>query len=302
MKSRCKTRAWTVSLIVTFGILLLNGSAAAELTGGFTKFQNCPYKSNSVTRCLFSITDGGEVVFGDRWVPIVKPVILQAGYNSPTIEKNVEEGFSKLQEPTNGVTLSEASQPVPGGLAGLVNCDEVDNVVLRVGCRVIFENGLTGVDAVVELARPASEIRISENHIAEALGVALKIPVKIRLENPFLGDSCYIGSSNTPISWKLTTGATNPPAGTKPIAGTVGKVEYLEKVRIVQLSDSELVDNAWSMPKAEGCGGPLSFLIDPIVNASSGLPSGAGKNVARLKSTIYTTTSNIVQIVDKENP
>jgi hypothetical protein len=291
-----------VLLIVVFGGLSFTGGAAAELTGEFTKFRNCDSTSGDVTRCLYSVTDGGEVVLGGRTVPIVNPVLLQAGYNSPSIEKNVEEGFSKLREPLDGVTLSKASQPVPGGLAGLMNCNEVSNAVLRMSCRLMFENNLTGVNAVLELARPTSEIRISENHIAEGQDVALKLPVKVRLENPFLGDSCYVGSSASPIIWNLTTGVTPPLAGAKRLTGTVGEVEYLEKAWIVRLADSELVDNAWAAPKASGCGGPLSFLVDPLVNESVGLPSGVGKNLARLQSTISTTTVPTLKKINKENP
>ena len=58
--------------------------------------------------------------------------------------------------PTNGITLSKAPQPVPGGLAGLVNCKEISNFLLRISCEVTFENGVTGLDSTLELARPAT--------------------------------------------------------------------------------------------------------------------------------------------------
>lgn len=89
------------------------------------------------------------------------------------------------------------------------------------------ENGLTGVNSTLELARPASEIRISENHLAEEEEVALKIPVKIHLENPLLGESCYVGSSSSPVIWELTTGVTNPPAPNKAIKGSSGNIQFL---------------------------------------------------------------------------
>ena len=38
-------------------------------------------------------------------------------------------------------------------------------------------------------------------------------------------------------------------------------------------------------PAATGCGGFLSFLINPLLNESAGLPSAAGKNLVRLDST-----------------
>jgi hypothetical protein len=115
-------------------------------------------------------------------------------------------------------------------------------------------------------------------------------------QNPFLGGSCYVGSSGTPLIWNLTSGETKPPAGTAPITGKIGDVAFLEEAKILRLTNNELVDNTWSAPSATGCGGIFSFLIDPIVSSMSGLPSAAGKNVARLKNTVHTTTSLAVKL------
>jgi len=290
-----------MAVIAAIAMLVMAASASAKLTGEFTRFQYCPYTTAGVERCLVSTTEGGEVKLGSKKVPIVNPVVLQGGYTEPA-EEGPEEGFAKFFAATNGVTLSKASQPVPGGLAGFVNCKEISNIILRLSCEGIFENGLTGVNSTLELARPASEIRISEGHLDEGIGVALKMPVKVKLENPLFGSSCYVGSSSTPINWNLTSGLTTPPAGTAPIEGKIGTVAFLEKARILRLTNNELVDNGWSAPAASGCGGLFSFIIDPIVNASSGLPAKAGTNVARLKNTIYTTTSFALNKNNEENP
>ena len=290
-------------LVVALASLAFAGSATAKLTKEFTRFQNCPYTNAEVKRCLYSVTSGGEVVLGSKKVPIVNPVTLQGGYGKPNFEEESPEFlFAKFFAATNGITLSEASQPVPGGLAGFVNCKEISNFLLRISCEGIFENGLTGVNSTVQLARPASEIRISENHLAEGEGIALKLPVKARLENPLFGSNCYVGSSSNPIIWNLTSGVTNPPKGTAPITGKVGEVEFLEEARILRLTGNEIVDNTWAAPAASGCGGLFSFIIDPIVNASSGLPAAAGKNVAREKNTVYTTTASAVKTNNEENP
>ncbi len=303
MRKHLKTTRVTsaVMLVIAFAMLAFAGSASAKLTGEFTKFQYCPYTTPGVERCLVSVTNSGEVVLGSKKVPIVNPVTLQGGYTEPA-EEGPEAGFAKFFAATNGITLSPVSQPVPGGLAGFVNCKEISNIILRLSCEGIFENGLTGVNSTLELARPASEIRISEEHLAEGIGVALKLPVKIRLENPLFGSSCYVGSSSAPILWNLTSGTTTPPKGTAPITGKIGEVSFLEKARILKLTNNELVDNAWAAPSASGCGGIFSFIIDPIVNASGGLPAAAGKNVAKLKNTVLTTTSFALKKNNEENP
>lgn len=150
----------------------------------------------------------------------------------------------------------------------------------------MFENGLTGVNSTVELARPASEIIVSEENLAFESGLALQLPVKVHLENPLLGSSCYIGSSSSPILWNLTTGESKPPAGTAPIKGSSGKLLILEGGKLAEFQNAKLVDNAWAAPAATGCGGfGVELILNPIINASVGVPSPAGKNSAILDKT-----------------
>ena len=286
-------------LIAALAVLALSASAQAKLTGAFTRFANCPYKNTEVRKCLYSVTESGEVILGSKKVPIVNPVTLQGGLG-PVSE---ETEFSNMFAATNGVTLSKAPQPVPGGLAGLVNCKEISEPFVRFTCELALENGITGVNSTLELARPASEVLVSEFRIAGEEGVALRLPVKFHLENPFLGSNCYVGSSSSPIIWELTTGTTSPPAPNKPISGFGGEGAFLEGGRIIELKNNVLVDNAWSAPGATGCGGPLvELVLDPVINVSGGLPSEAGHNSAILKGTASTTSALAVKKNDEENP
>jgi hypothetical protein len=281
--------------------LVFAASASAKLTGLFTRFQFCPYTNPEVERCVHAVTTGGKVVLGSKEVPIVNPATLQGGISEPAFE-GPEVPFSKFFGATNGITLSKAPQPVPGGLAGLVNCKEIKNFILKAACEWTFENGLTGVDSTLELAKPATDIRISNEHFGERIGVALKMPVKARLENPFLGESCYVGSEGSPILLELTTGITSPPKPNEPIEGALGKFSFLEEGQVLEVEGAELVDNAWSAPAASGCGGIFSFILDPIVSASSGLPSEKGKNTAILKNTITQSTTFAIKLNDEKNP
>jgi hypothetical protein len=297
MKLHTRRAVCAALLASALSVFAFAGTASAKLTGEYTVFQQCPYTSAETNRCLFSVTKGGEVILGKKKVPIVNPVTLQGGYTEP-----VEE-FSKLIPAKNGVTLSKTPQPVPGGLAGLVNCKEISNFLLRISCEVTFENGLTGVNTTLELAKPVSEVRLSEVHLAEEEEVALKMPVKVHLENPLLGSSCYVGSSSSPIVLELTSGSTSPPPPNTSITGTAGKFEFLENNRILRLSGAKLVDNAWSAPGASGCGGFLvELLLDPIINASVGVPSAAGHNTAILENNISIATAIAVKKNDETNP
>jgi hypothetical protein len=294
MKRQRKTVGVTCVAMLAAAIttLAFTGSASATLSGEYTKFAQCPWTTEGVFKCIHSVNEGGEVVLGSKKVPIVNQVTIQGGYAKPV------EGFSKFFAAKNGITLSKAGQPVPGGLAGIVP-SEKSPFLVKALIKFFFENSLTGVNSVLELAKPASDIKLSETNLTRAEGVAMKLPVKVRLENPFLGKNCYVGSSTTPINWELTSATTNPPKPNGPISGNSGEVEFIDGGRIIKLSGNQLVDNAWSAPSASGCGGILGFLVNPIVNSTSGLPAAAGTNTAILKNTIHMATANAVKKNDE---
>lgn len=269
----------TAMLVAALTTLAFAGTAAAKLTGEFAKFKFCPYDDPKVDRCLYSVTTDGEVVLGNIRVPVEKEVVLQGGYTEADAST-----FSTFIAATNGITLSEASQSVPGGLAGIVP-DSSSPPLVKALTEAFFENSLTALTSTLELAKPASAIQISENHLAEQIGVALKLPVKVHLENPFLGESCYVGSSTSPIVWELTTGITKPPKPNEPIKGGVGDTIFLARGEVLRLVDTELVDNAWAAPSATGCGGVLAPLINPLVNSQL-MTATAGHNTTRLVNTV----------------
>jgi hypothetical protein len=298
MRTHKTRRALTALLLTALMALGFSAGAQAKLTGNYTKFAQCPFKNTEVRKCIYSVTNSGEVVLGSKKVPIVNPVVLQGGYG-----KAGEDEFAKFYAATNGITLSKAPQPVPGGLAGLVNCKEITEPILRFSCELTFENGITGLNSTLELARPASEIRVSENHLAGEYDTALEMPVRVHLENPFLGSGCYVGSSSSPIIWKLTTGETAPPPPNTPIKGSGGEIEFLNEGTILVSKNAKLVDNAWSAPGATGCGGFLvELLLNPIINSASGLPAAAGKNTAILVNTLNVASRLAVQENDAANP
>jgi hypothetical protein len=263
--------------------------AASAHTGEWAKFNYCPSTSAGVAKCLQAVVTKGQVVLGKKSVPVVNPVTLQGGLSAPSA------GFRTMYAATNGETLTKTPQPVPGGLAGIINCKEISSWLVRIGCEAVFENGLTGLNATLELAKPASEVRVNEINLAFEEGTALEMPVKVHLENPLLGSTCYIGSSSSPLLWKLTTGETSPPAGTEPLVGSGGEAEFKEGGTLLQINDALLVENNWSAPHASGCGGPIvELILDPIIDSQIGLPSAAGKNTASLTNTISLATAEAV--------
>lgn len=285
MKKRRRLAGVVAAVMVVGAAMVALPAGASAYSGPYSVFNNCPVSNPEAVKCQYATTTGGEVVLGSKKVPIVNPAVLQGGYGFPE-EPSFQAPFIA---PINGApTLSKAAQPVPGGLAGLVNCKEISNFILRVACEWTFENGLTGLNSTLELARPANEVLVSEANLLFEEKTALRLPVKIHLENPFLGSNCYVGSSSNPIIWNLTTGTTAPPAPNKPLKGGTGTIGLEgDDGGILVFTGAKLVDNSWAAPGVTGCGGPgIELLLNPIVNAAAGLPAPAGKNTAVLVNTI----------------
>jgi hypothetical protein len=274
------------ALIVTLAVA---SPASAVPKGEFAVFADCPLGNAELSACLVARTESGEITIGKQAVPIVNTQTLQGGF----IENRATHATTFVGA-ADGNTLSKTPQKVPGGLLGLVKCNEITNEFERKVCEAIFENKVTGVNATTELAAPAGSIGLCEGCLLLELPSppfppALSLPVKVKLDNPLLGKECYIGSNSNPIVLKLVTGTTKPPEPNKPIKGSVGELESRAEGGILVISKNSLVDNSFAAPKAEGCGGFFSFLIDPIINAKLGLPSAAGNNTAILNGTLEQT-------------
>jgi hypothetical protein len=298
--TRRRSRALIALLL---GALLLAAVSATPAlaktpTGAFAVFKQCPRFTLDVHFCLYSETTSGEVVIGSSKTPITNPIILQGG-----IAENEAEEQSFVGA-LNGQTLSKSPQKVPGGLLGLIKCNEIKGQGLlekleRTSCEAVFENGTTGVNATTELALPASSIGINTSNLVNEEGVALSLPLKVHLENPLLGSECYIGSAAHPVTLNLTTGTTSPPPPNKPIKGKLGDLNFEEEFTLINITNNTLVDNSFAAPGATGCGGIASFLLDPIINSKIELPSPAGKNTAIQNNHIREATREAVIASEK---
>jgi hypothetical protein len=288
---------------VLFG-LGITSSASAAPKGIFAVFAQCPTSTPGNALCTFAQTTSGEFAIGKTKVPINKTITLQGG-GVHTGGPNPNEYF--LLPAKNGESLSKTELNVPGGLLNIVNCEEIKGNGLgekleRGTCKAIFENKTTGVTATTELVASASNPAILNlAGLFTGEETALTLPLRVHLKNPLLGEGCYIGSEKSPIQLHLTTGTTAPPAPNKPIKGNPGKFseEDEREFGVTVVKENSLVDNAYSAPVAEGCGGLFSFLIDPIVNSKLGLPSAAGKNTAILNGSLKSAESEAVVASEK---
>jgi hypothetical protein len=274
-------------------VMVLPASAFAaphSPTGAFARFNDCKLSNPNVEICLFAESSAGSFTMGKKTVPIKKPVVLQGGIEAhgnifgPLTFVGAEDGNS----------LTKVPQPVPGGLLG-VTAPTWWPLFLQELFNETINNGFTGVNATLELAGSPSAVKLSALNILTASGIGLAMPVKVHLENPFLGSSCYVGSNSSPINVNLTSGTTSPPPPNTPISGSPGEFGTEAEGAIIVLNKNKLVDNSFAAPGANGCGGLFSFLIDPFVNSIVGVPSAAGTNTAILEGTTWMGVAEAVK-------
>ncbi len=239
--------------------------AKKKVNEEFEPFAQCPISTHGVHYCVVANTTSGEFKVGSKTVPINKTITLQGG---------LTESSNDLVPATNGETLSKTPLTLPGGLIG------------------IELGGVTEVTATTELVGP---VQVNEGNIADGTGAAVVLPIKVKLENPALGDECYIGSQTEPITLELTTGTTDPPSPNKPITGKPGTLTLNSDGTIFTLGGNSLVDNSFAAPGVSGCGESLAPVLDPVVDLDAGLPAAAGTNTAILDGTVYETTAKALK-------
>ncbi len=257
--------AGAMSASLTLLVAAAPALAKAKVNEEFEPFAQCPIATHGVHYCVVANTTSGEFKVGSKTVTINKTITLQGG---------LTEGSNQLVPPTNGETLSKTPLTLPGGLIG------------------IELGGVTEVTATTELAGP---VQVNEGNIADGTGAAVVLPIKVKLENPALGDECYIGSPAEPITLELTTGTTDPPSPNKPITGNPGTLTLNPEATIFTLSNNSLVDNSFAAPGVSGCGESVAPALDPVVDLDAGLPAAAGSNTAILNGTVYETTAKAVK-------
>jgi hypothetical protein len=234
---------------------LLAASALAKAPApGYEDFAGCPSPEENpeVLLCSKTVIKGGHFQMGSKDVPITNPITLTGGalQGSGNFVANKSGGMTPVR------------QTVPGGIVGLTGLNWLVEF-LNIEQLKLY--------AVTELAgTPGSPFEQT-----------LKLPIRVHLENPVLGNNCYVGTFTNPINLDLTVQTTNPPPPNKPITGTTPVEENSGRAGVFLLGNGAFVDNAFAAPGASGCQLNLGLIhigIDSLVNLQSGLPSPAGTN------------------------
>jgi hypothetical protein len=288
-------------LVVAAAALMALAFAAPALatkpTGDFVNFGECPFNNPSVNQCIFAQTTSGQFSIGSTEVPITKTITLQGGLIF--VEEPRSETFVDAKNPAN--TLSKTPQTVPGGLLKVIAPLFLPEII-QVIFNEFINKGITGVTASTELVGTPTLNRLN---LLLSTGTALSLPVRVHLENGFLGSKCYVGSASKPITVNLTTGTTSPLEPNLPITGNPGEGEVKDENNLLIVKKNSLVENAFAvLPTAEGCGEQILFglftgVINSAVNSELGLPSPAGHNTAVLNGQLENAVGAAVLASEK---
>jgi hypothetical protein len=268
------------ALIVALPLVLLGVAPSAFAvepsgvpTGNYALFGDCPLSAPNITDCLIMQTSGGQLTVGKATVPIDRTITIQGGLvTEPTTEALT------FVPPADGQVLSRTPLEIPGGLLGLIA--QRDLTPWSHGGFNRWYQRFNTLTATLELVGP---VQVNLINILTQNGPTLVLPVRVKLDNVLLGHRCYIGSSSEPITLNLTDGTTSPPPPNTPISGSPGSLSINDEGSQLELTGSSLVDNAFAVPRANGCG-PFG-LLDRAIDHQVGLPSPAGSNTAIVDGT-----------------
>jgi hypothetical protein len=248
-KHAVKAIGAVVAALVAVALMAPMASAATPAPG-YTQFAGCPTKAeySYLSTCIRSTVTGGHFKIGSKEVPITNPIVLSGGTNNE---------LGKFVYNSKG-GLPPVKQKVPGGVIGLTGLTWL--------AEILGSEALT-LYAAAELAGTPTF-----NGFAE-----IALPLKFHLINSVLGNSCYIGSSSSPVVLHLTIGTSGKLTGSSP------NISEDEK-EIIHLTEGKYVDGQFAAPGANGCTltlfGFIPISINGVVNAASGLPAAAGTNEA----------------------
>jgi hypothetical protein len=264
-------------------------AAAHHPTGDYAPFADCPLSNPRTDLCFFAQTEGGELRIGRKAIPITATLTIQGG-----IHEDQASGRQRFIGAEGGETFSRAPQAIPGGRFEIAAPRSLPGYV-----RAIFDEFIdreaTELTATTEFAASPSAVQIDTQDLVEAKRGGLSLPVEIKLGNPLLGASCYIGSDADPVLIPLTTGASTHMPGRSALTGKPGHAHFKDEYNLVTLDDDALVNDSFPAPRATGCGGALAFLVEPAINAELSLPVAAGGNEAILSGTLQTANAPAVR-------
>lgn len=265
-------------MAVAVGIPLSTSPASAAsaqaMNGNWAPFSRCPVDDpamlaadgqTDIPICVASHSESGSIKLGNT-LATTGANDLQFG-----VVRNAATGESRVVPPAGGAIVGAPTE-IPGGLLGIM-CPSGVPVVSAI-CEQLTDNNLNRVVATVQSAGTPRNFDVAAG--MQSGKVIVDIPVRIHLENPFLGSKCYIGTTSDPIVLRPQN-LTQPAVGSKRFDanGTPNTGGALNRI---ELTGNGQGDAGFAVPGVSGCG-PLTLgELNWAVNLKTALPSAAGKN------------------------
>ena len=287
-----------LSLVAVFAMSTMAAAPAlAKDPYNFTtlaQYKGCPYTNTEVNDCFVGRTaggaNGGSFELGNVKVALNKPITLQGGFIGT-------EGELTLVPATNGFQTLEAPElKVQGGIGLITTRDQEElgwPASLKQSFKAAKKNGEGNLNVQIEIAGGnliyETKGALDTEHLLEESGPAFKLPLKVRLVNPWLtslgGGPCEVGSDANPIWQNLSSESPGR-------AGSFGEgFEFLT----VGFKGSRLYAFNWPVPEgANGCGsGEDEALVDAALNKVLELPNRHGITV--LEGDLFAGNREFVQ-------
>ena len=295
--------AVAVSLCACFGAA---GSAYAEysqggetqtmLAGDLQAVNRCPVENatmlaadglNAIAACVGESSPSGSVTLGNL------TVATKASNHQLGLVYQEESRESTVAAPAGGVLVDEPVQ-LPGGLSELV-CPSHEPLVWGI-CRSAQSHGRWG-DALSAVTWTMESAGVPYFNLLAGLFVDVpfaSVPIKVHLQNPLLGEDCYIGSDTEPVVFQPVN--MTPPEGEEEQLNAQG-APVTEGV-FIDLHTKISVQSAsgFAVPAASGCG--FHGVLDQAIDRKAGLPSPSG---SANTITFNEASSNLVFLARSES-
>ena len=251
-------------------VILPAAAQATTLAGAWAPLNRCPVDDPAmlaadgvtvVAACLSSSAPSGTFTIG--------ATTLTTGATDLQLGMLNQGGTYTTVAPASGAVVGDPVD-IPGGLLGLM-CPSNLPLVSAI-CLQLVNNPLNKVTATIQSAGAPTDF-----NLAAGVGTGtpiITLPVKIKLDNPFLGSTCYIGSESNPILLKPANLA--KPTGKVVRFNPDGTLSATGQQGYLSLSGAAQGDSTFAVPKSNGCG--LFGILSGAVDLKQGLPSPAGSN------------------------
>lgn len=252
----------TAGLAALFALQTTPAAAAGSLGEPYTGMDACPVGSALMTQadnrqvgCAHTTIGSGTFTIGDYSVPVGTPMQVDFGFrwsaDGPRLDTGTgsQPNIYDTQANTDGLIKAPVTEaPLPG----LAN----------------FWPGVTSANVKIE---PAGQIK---NFVPLALGTQyplFEMPIKLKIEHPFLGSKCYIGTDSNPIVVRAVSAS-------QPTLSQVRDPNGHTTVTL-KITGGSLLDSNLAIPGASRCGLLTLGESNWIVNSLFDLPSSSGNSL-----------------------